>query len=50
MIQVWRKWLTFVAFYRLSNNKKDEKDNHDDPDAGLWYDSCHGTEACSDQV
>lgn len=45
MIQVWRKCLTFASDYTLINDKKDEKINPDDTDAGMWHDNNNGTEA-----
>jgi hypothetical protein len=49
MIQVWRKRLTFASIFE--NKKKEyEKDNSNDPDAGMWHDGSDGAETCSDQV
>jgi hypothetical protein len=44
---VWRKRLTFAQNIDFKK-QKDEKDNHDGSDAGMWHDGSDGTEACPD--
>lgn len=45
MIQVWEKCLTFANGLQTKLNEKDEKDNPDDTNAGVWHDKHDGTKA-----
>ena len=45
MIQIWEKCLTFANGLQTKLIDKDEKDNPDDTDAGVWHDKRDGTKA-----